>query len=123
MTTDAATRGTTDVATRGHSGDTGREQRCIVDRTLRRSAKRGMNARVPHHQNGVGALGASADMRFCCSRAERGNRSGGAPWAVLGGSSSVQAQLVQRTRHPRPPPQHTPGPRATRRRAPKPQHV
>ena len=57
-------------------------------------------------------------MRFCCTRAEQGARSGGTALEVLGGGSSVQAQLVQRTRHPRPPPQSTPGPRATRRRAP-----
>jgi hypothetical protein len=40
--------------------------------------------------------------------------------AVLVGEINLHAQVVQRTSHPRPPPQHTPGPRATRRRAPKP---
>ena len=59
-------------------------------------------------------------MRFCCPRVERGTSGGGAPLAVLGGGSSVQAQLVQRTTNPRATPQRTPGPRATRRRASKP---
>ena len=43
----------------------------------------------------AGALGASADMRFCYPRAERRITSGGAALAVLVGEINLHAQVVQ----------------------------
>jgi hypothetical protein len=62
----------------------------------------------------VGALGASADVRFLLTRAERSNNSGVAPLKVLGGGGGAFAQLVQRTNNPRTPPPSTTRPPATR---------
>jgi hypothetical protein len=62
--------------------------------------------------------GGSFGARFLLSRVQRSNISGGVPLKCSAAAAVRFAQLVQRTSHHRTAPQRTPGPRATRRRAP-----